>query len=153
MSTEELQEAIRSVVKTDATADTKAANRAIGNKLVLEKVEGNVEAARALVTERATQLGMTPAALAELSEESPSAFAALIDPEASTASSGRIAQLDGKNNVFDSSGPVLEVDGFKTKAWFDAQKKEIGHVKYLNDQSIQMELVRSMNGLGERFNN
>jgi hypothetical protein len=47
----------------------------------------------------------------------------------------------------------MEIEGFKTKAWFDAQKKEIGHVKYINDRNIQQELTRSMNGLRERFNN
>ena len=154
MSQEELQEVIRSIVKDDNTADTKAANRAKGNALVLQKVDGNVEAARALVTERATALGMTPKALAELSEESPEAFAALIDPKTSIASSGSPTQLDGvRTDVLDSNTIPLEEDGFKTKAWFDAKRKEVGHVKYINDQTIQRELTRSMNGLGERFNN
>ena len=154
MSTEELQEAVRSIVETDKTADTKAANRAIGNELVLKRVDGNVEAARALVTERAAALGMSPSKLAELSEESPSAFASLIDPTASAAISGHTASLDGiRTDVLGDTGPVLEVEGFKTKAWFDAKRKEVGHVKYLNDGAVQRELVRSINGLGERFDN
>lgn len=154
MSTEELQEAVRSIVETDKTADTKAANRAIGNELVLKRVDGNVEAARALVTERAAALGMSPSKLAELSEESPSAFASLIDPTASAAISGHTASLDGiRTDVLGDTGPILEVEGFKTKAWFDAKRKEVGHVKYLNDGAVQRELVRSINGLGERFDN
>lgn len=154
MSTEELTEVIRSVVQGDSAADTKATNRQKGNELVLKKVDGNVEAARALVAERATALGMSTQALAELSETSPSAFAALIDPDGSTASSGGLSQLPGvRTDVLDQNAPVLELEGYKTKAWFDAKRKELGHVKYLNDQSIQIELTKSMNGLGERFNN
>ena len=94
------------------------------------------------------------ARLAELSEDSPTAFAALIDPAGGTASSGNPSILPHvKTDALGGDTPVLEVDGFKTKAWFDAKKKEVGHVKYLNDQSIQRELARSVNGLGERFNN
>lgn len=154
MSTEELQETIRSVLQDDNDANTKASNRAKGNALVLEKVGGNVEAARQLVAERAAAVGLTPAKLAELSEDSPTAFAALIDPTGSTASSGSPSILPHVNtNALGNDTPALEKDGFKTKAWFDAKKKEVGHVKYLNDQSIQNELTRSMNGLGALFNN
>jgi hypothetical protein len=154
MSTEDLVKTIKNELAADSEADTKAANRAKGNALVLEKVEGNVEAARALVAERAAAVGMTAAKLAELSETSPIAFAKLIEGDGSTASSGSTTILPGQNtDVLDSGAPVMELDGFKTKAWFDAQKKEKGHVKWLNDRSIQRELARSMNGLGERFNN
>lgn len=154
MSKEDLEEAIRSVVKDDKSAATKATNRAQGNTLVLAKVDGNVEAARLLVAERAAELNMTPKALAELSESSPTAFAKLIDPDGSTASSGSLSQLPGqRTEVLDSSNATMEIDGFKTKAWFSAKKTEVGHVKYINDQTIQRELTRSMNGLGERFNN
>lgn len=154
MSTEELEQVIRSVTKNDELAKTKATNRATGNALVLKKAEGNVEAARSIVAERAEALGMSTVKLAELSETSPEAFAALIDPNDSTASSGSLSQLQGhRTEVLDSNNTVMEIDGFKTKAWFDAKRKEVGHVKYINDQSIQVELTRSINGLGERFNN
>jgi hypothetical protein len=154
MSTEELQEVIKSGVVEVRTAETKASNRAKGNELVLKRVDGNVEAAREFVTERAKELGMTPEALGELSETSPEAFATLIGKDDSTASSGQTSILPGvRTDVLDSQAPVTEVDGFKTKAWFDAKRKEIGHVKFINDGNIQRELTRSMNGLGERFNN
>lgn len=154
LSADELQDIVRSIVTGDREADTKALNRRLGNELVLKRVDGNVEAARAFVAERAAQLGMSPAALAELSETSPSAFAALIDPSESTASSGSLSQLPSVNtDVLSQDTRAMEIDGFKTKAWFDAKKKELGHVKYLHTQSVQRELTRSMNGLGERFSN
>ncbi len=152
--TEELEKLVRNVMTTEEEVATKATNRAKGNSLVLELMEGNVEAARQLVTERAAQLGMTPAALAALSEQSPDAFASLVTPDKSTASSGQTTILPKINtDAFGQNTTPQEVDGFKTKAWFDAKRKEVGHVKYLNSQSIQRELSRSMNGLGERFNN
>lgn len=154
MSTEELEQTIRSVTENDRQAETRASNRAKGNALVLKKAEGNVEAARALVAERAEALGMTTAKLAELSETSPEAFAALLDPSGTIASSGSLSQLPSlRTDVLDASTPVMEIDGYKTKAWFDSQRKEKGHVKYINDSAIQTELSRSINYLGERFNN
>jgi hypothetical protein len=154
MSAEELEEIVRTIVSGDKDADTKALNRRAGNELVLKQVDGNVEAARAFVADRATALGMSPAALAELSETSPTAFAALVVPSESTASSGSLSQLPSINtDALLGETRAMEIDGFKTKAWFDAKKKEVGHVKYINDQSIQVELTRSMNGLGERFSN
>lgn len=154
MSTEELQEVVKTMLQDDKSAETKATNRARGNELVLKKVEGNVEAARQLVAERAAALGMTTASLAALSEESPDAFATLVGLNDTQASSGSPTILPhARTDLLDTTAPTLEVEGFKTKAWFDARKKELGHVKYLNDQSVQRELARSMNGLGERFNN
>ncbi len=154
MSAEELEQTIRSVTKDDRQAETRASNRAKGNALVLKKAEGNVEAARALVAERAEALDMTTAKLAELSETSPEAFAALLDPSGSTASSGSLSQLPGqRTDVLDASDTIMEIDGYKTKAWFDGQRKKMGHVKYINDPTIQKDLARSINNLGERFNN
>lgn len=153
MSNEELQEVIKSVMEGETAANTKAANRAQGNKLVLDKVDGNVEAAKALVAERAGKLGMSPAKLAELSEESPSAFARLMEIDTSTASSGT-AGLDKINTEsLGANQPVLEVDGHKTKSYFDAKRKEMGNRAYLNDSVLQGELQRSSQALGvERFN-
>ena len=153
MSNEELQEVIKSVMDGENVANTKATNRAQGNKLVLDKVDGNVEAAKALVAERAGKLGMSPAKLAELSEESPSAFARLMEIDASTASSGT-ASLDGVNTEsLGADQPVLEIDGHKTKSYFDAKRKEMGNRAYLNDSVLQGELQRSSQALGvERFN-
>lgn len=154
MSSEDLEKTIKDVLTAVTDDDTKASNRAKGNALVLKKTGGNVEAARALVAERAAGLGMSPAKLAELSESSPLAFAKLIDPDSSTASSGSLSQLDGQNtDALENDTVVLELDGFKTKAWFDAKRKELGHRAYINTPAIQRELARSMNGLRERFNN
>lgn len=155
MSQEELEKIVQHAIQNDKSAETKAANRARGNALVLGKVEGNVEAARILVAERAQALGMSTQSLAELSETSPDAFATLIGVNDGTASSsGSLTQLPNNNrDALSPSGPALEIEGYKTKAWFDAKRKEVGPSKYINDQFIQNELVRSMNYLRERFNN
>jgi hypothetical protein len=97
MSTDELEQLVRKVVAGDRGIETKDSNRAKGNELVLKLVDGNVEAAKQLVTERATALGMSPDALRELSEQSPDAFATLISPDKSTASSGDLSILPSVN--------------------------------------------------------
>lgn len=153
MSQEELQEAVKSIYQDEKSADTKAANRARGNALVLGKVDGNVDAAKLLVAERAKTLGMTVEALAGLSENSPDAFAALIDKDSATAQAASPSVLPAhRTDALDAGGPVMEIEGFKTRAWFTAQRKEMGHVKYLNNPAIQAELTKSTGGLGERFN-
>lgn len=153
LSPEELQKVIKTVVEGEKQADTKAANRALGNKLVLGKVDGNVEAAKALVAEQAAKLGIAPAKLAELSEESPQAFAKLFGIDPSTASSQGTAALPGVKTGDLDTGPVLEVEGHKTKSYFDAKRKEMGNAKFLNDTSLQSEMLKAAQALGlERFN-
>jgi hypothetical protein len=153
MSSDDLEQTIRDVITTVTDADTKASNRAKGNALVLSAVDGDADAARALVAERSARLGMSPAKLAELSEQSPDAFAELMQlKDSGPAPSQTTSVLPGqRTDALEQNQAVMEIDGFKTKAWFDAKKKEVGHVKFLNDQSIQRELNRSINGLGSRY--
>ena len=82
-------------------------------------------------------------------------FAQLIKPSGGTHSSGSTSQLPGaRSDALDSANVVMERNGFKTKAWFDAKRKELGRVKYLNDPHIQGELARSIANLPlEEFNN
>lgn len=149
---EDILKLVRKTVAGDRQAETRATNRRKGNELVLQLVEGNVEAAKQLVAERASQLGMSTKSLAELSETSPSAFATLMKGE-STGSSGAPSQLNRVNTqALDKGGKPMEKDGYKTKSWFDAKRKEMGRVKYLASQEIQKELSRSIAGLGSRFN-
>ena len=155
VSNDELAEMVRTVVSDDKVSDTKASNRSQGNALVLKLAEGSVDTARLLVAQRAEALGMTPAALASVSESSPTAFKELMEgakpnPQANGSMQGLPGQM---NTEVQGDTRLLEIDGFKTKAWFDAQKKEMGHVKYVQSPVINKELRNSINGLGERFNN
>lgn len=155
MSNEELATMVKTVMSDEKSAETKATNRSQGNELVLKLAEGSVDTARHLVAQRAEALGMTPAALASVSESSPAAFAELMaGAKSTTQATGSPQALPGQMNtdVYGTSRQ-LEIDGFKTKAWFDGQKKEMGHVKYVQSPIINKELRRSINGLGERFNN
>lgn len=148
---EDLQELIKNVMtgeKAQATAD---ANRSMGNELVLQKVGGNVEAAAALVAERAKSLGLTPSKLAELSEQSPDAFAKVMGLDTNNVAPQGTAGLPNTNTNFQSGGAVMEIDGHKTKAWFDAQRKEMGTRKYLNNNQLQNQLMKASLALGPRF--
>ena len=52
-----------------------------------------------------------------------------------------------------NTGPVLEIEGHKTKSYFDAKRKEMGNAKFLNDIPLQVELQKCSQALGlERFN-
>lgn len=155
MTSEELAQMVKTVMKDEKSAETKAFNRSQGNSLVLKLADGNVDTARLLVAEKAEALGMTPQALATLSESSPSAFAELMSTiKPNPKSDGSTNNLPGKRTEYlDGNTRQLEIDGFKTKAWFDGQKKEMGHVKYIQSPQIQSELRKSISGLGDRFNN
>jgi len=152
MSDEDFQEKVRSIVKGEEADATRTANREKGNALVLQKLDGNVEAAKTYVAERATALGTTPAKLRELSEESPELFAKAMELDTSTAPTGT-AQLPNVNtNNLQPTVPE-EVDGHKTKAYYDRMKKDMGTRKYLDDHKLQNAKMADAIALGERFSN
>ena len=141
-------------MKGEKASDTADANRSKGNELVLQKVDGNVEAATALVAERAKSLGLTPEKLAELSEDSPDAFAKVMGLETNSEPPLKGTVSLPKSNVpFNEEVAIMEIDGHKTSAWFSAQRKEMGTKKYLNNNRLQNQLMRSAQELGDRFYN
>jgi hypothetical protein len=152
LSDEDFQEKVRTIVQGEKDGATRTSNREKGNSLVLQKVDGNIEAAKTYVAERAQALGVTPAKLRELSEDSPELFAKAMELDTSTAPKGT-AQLQNVNT--NNLQPVVaeEVDGHKTKAFYDRQKKDMGIRKYLDDHKLQNELMADAIALGERFNN
>ena len=152
MSDDDLSEKIREIMQGESAKETAKRNRDKGNELVLSKVGGDVEAAKIFVAERAKELGMTPAKLAELSEISPDAFAKLIDAKSSTSSSGTV-KLQGSNpRAMDNHVNTETIDGHHTKAYYDRVRKEVGTMKYLQDRKLQLQYLRDAMALGERFN-
>jgi len=150
VSDADLSKRIKEIMRGETEAETAAKNRSIANQTVLDKVNGDVEAAKVYLAERAKQLHMSVKELRELGEKSPEAFTKLIDGDTSTVSKG-ITELEGHA---DNSGsdPVKEIDGHKTKAWYDAYKKEVGPAKYWNDVKIQGQYAKDAMALKERFN-
>jgi len=151
MSEDDLVTKVRDIMRGESAQATAKQNRDKGNELVLQKVGGDINAAKTYVAERAKQLGMSPAKLAELSEVSPSAFAKLIDTDTSTATKGTTAIPSSNSSNFNQNSPQLEIDGYKTKAWFDNQRKELGVSKYLNNHKLQNDYLKSAMALGDRF--
>jgi hypothetical protein len=151
MSTEELQELIKSVIAGETATSTKDANRAKGNALVLDKAKGDPEVAKALVAERARAVGMSTQAMRELSEHSPDAFAKLMEIDSTQQAPGTGA-LDSVNTDLLNSGAVMEVDGHKTRSYFEAKRKEMGNLKYIHDAGLQAEMQRASQALGAKFN-
>jgi len=151
LSEEDFQERVRTIVQGDSDASTKAANREQGNLLVLQKMKGNSDAAKSFIAERAAELGTTPAKLAELSETSPKAFAKLMDVTPSAVPDKGTSLLPNNADNFNNNAAALEIEGTHTKAYFDAKKKEMGVVKYVNNTALQLDYMRSATKLGERF--
>jgi len=152
MSEEDLEVRIREIMQGVSAEETKKLNRDKGNELVLQKVGGDVEAAKMYVAERAKQLGMSPSKLAELSEISPDAFAKLIETGPSTGSSGTVPLQGSNPRAMENHTEVESVDGHHTKAYYDRLRKEMGTVKFLQDRRLQKSYLDDAMALQERFN-
>lgn len=150
MSTEELVEQIKSVIKGENATSTREANRDTGNKLVLDKANGDVDVAKVLVAERASKLGLSTDILASLSEESPDAFAKLMEIDI-TSTQPTIQGLDSVNMQHSGDGATMEVDGHKTKSYFEVKRREMGNLKYLHDKGLQAEIQEASQALGSRY--
>lgn len=151
VSEDDLSKKIKEIMQGVSAEATAKQNRELGNKLVLAKAEGNVEAAKALLADRAKELGMSKDSLRELSESSPSAFAKLMEIDPSTVSSG-VSKLKNEQGGGEVTGQRMEIDGHHTKAYYDQLKKEIGPAKFWNDHRIQGKYTQDAMALGERFN-
>ena len=149
---EELQEKIKAIMLGEETSRTRELNRDKGNTLVLAKVNGNAEAAKTFIAEKAKELGITPSDLTNLSETSPIAFAKVIGVDQSTSQQGT-ANLKGVNTQFESGAARLEIDGHKTKAWYDQQKSTLGVARYIGNNKLQLQYLKDAQALGERFSN
>lgn len=148
---EDLSKRIKDIMQGETEAATASQNRAAANKAVLDMLKGDVEAAKVYVAGKAKALGITPEGLATLSESSPSAFIKLMEVDPSTVSQG-ITPLPNVDTGGGDLGPAKEVEGHKTKAYYDALKAEIGPGKYWNDPKIQGQYAKDAMFLKERFN-
>jgi hypothetical protein len=95
---------------------------------------------------------MIPETLWSLSEETPTGFANLIGEGIQKQSSGASASdLPHANADGFTSDTVSEVDGHKTKSWYDDQRRSMGGRKFINDKSIQLGMLRAREALGDKF--
>lgn len=149
---DKLQEMVTSILDGRHEKQTRLANYQQANQAVLDKFNGDVEAARAYTAERAKQLGITTEKLKALGEESPSAFKQLMEVSHRTGSQS-VAGIDGAKKDGPSHSYRQEVvDGHHTKAYYDKLKAELGPAKYWNDTKIQGQYVVDAVALGDRFN-
>ena len=153
ISEEDLRKTVGEIMEGRLAEQTKAENRARANKAVLDRVQGDVEAAKSYIAEKAKELNISVDNLQTLSEESPSAFLKLIEA-APTSGSQSVSGLHStvNNARLDSSVPQMEVDGHRTKAYYTKLKAELGPAKYWNDVSIHKQYMKDATALGDRFN-
>ena len=154
ISDEDFQEKVRAIVEGDSSKATSQANLDKANALVLQKFDGNVEAAQAHVAARAEALGTSVKKLQELSGDSPALFAKAMEIEPSTApasTTGLPGKLETGNLPTDTK--VMEIEGHKTKAFYDEKRKEMGTRKFLDNHKLQNQMMADGLALRERFNN
>jgi len=152
ISEDDLSNMVKSIMDGEHESQTKALNRKQANQAVLDKVNGDVEAARTYVAERAKQLNISVEKLQTLSEESPTAFQTLMEVNQSTGTQS-ISAISGVQVGSVQSHQETVIDGHKTKAYYDNLKKEMGSSLYWNDSKIQGQYYKDAVALGDRFNN
>ena len=146
---ESLQQKITQMIEEREAERTRRANRSEAEKLVQSKTDSDP---REFVENKAKSLGLSPDQLWRLSEDSPLGFANLVGLGSSKPQTGSANSLPHQSGSLDlSAGPVLELDGHKTKAFFDAQRRELGNKKFLNDRKMQLQMIRSREALGDKF--
>jgi len=149
VSDDDLSKKIEEIIGSKNAEQTREANFKQANQAVLDKVNGDVEAAKSYVAERAKQLGTSVERLKSLGEESPAAFRELMKLDPSTGSPG-VASIAGVQPPQDTP---TAIEGHHTKAYYDQLKKEIGPGKYWTDTKIQAQYLKDATALGDRFNN
>ena len=149
-----LVDLVKKTLQGENAADKAARNRKEANSLVLQKVNGDAEAAKAYVAERAKSLGLSPERLGELSEESPSAFAALVGLTPQAVPSKGIGDLKADTNPQAlKPDSIAMIDGHHTQAHYTALRKEMGVAKFLGQKSIQIQMLKDAQALGmDKFN-
>ena len=153
ISEDRLSKMVREIMDGEYEAQTRAENRARANKAVLDKVQGDVEAARSYIAEKAKELNMNVEQLTSLSESSPSAFLKLIDSKPNTGTPSASGIPNAVNTgALEGHAKQEVIDGHHTKAYYDRLKKDLGPAKYWNDTKIQGQYMRDAAALGDRFN-
>jgi hypothetical protein len=149
VSEQQLKEMVAQIMDGRTEAQTRASNYQAANQSVLDKFNGDVEAARTYMAERGKQLGMNTEQLKTLGETSPSAFKQLMEVQPST---GSPAVTSLPNEVNRNQGNTDVIDGHHTKAYYDRLKAELGPAKYWNDPQVQADYFKDAMALGDRFN-
>ena len=152
-SDEDFQEKVRSIMQGEEAKRTRNANLEQGRSLVLEQVNGDVEAAKTYLAEKAKSLGLTTQQLTDLSASSPKAFAELIGTKQSGAQANATSLPNFNSEALGHGQGRMEINGHHTKAWFDQQRKTMGNAKFLSNNKLQNDMMKARLALGERFNN
>jgi len=150
---EDLQKKLNTLLAEREAEQTRSTNRANAKKLVSDKLNSSdEEMISTYVKDKAQSLGMSEDQLWKLSDESPSGFATLTGlssgPRPTPGSPG---SLPGRNTDAPLDAASMEIEGHKTKKWFDAQRREMGNKKFINDSKMQAAQIKSLEKLGERY--
>lgn len=105
--------------------------------------------ASAVITLRASELGVTKEYLTEMAAQSPQAFYATVgfSPKGSSGNQTLSSRVQGQT----VSGGNMSKAGLRNKAYYDDLKKTMGAWKFSTDSNLQKQMWRDMQELGDRF--
>jgi hypothetical protein len=130
-------------------AKSVAANRKFVNSKLSEMYG---EKAVEVVRQRASELGLTDKAVFQLAESSPKAFLKLVSSNVESAGTVNRSGAAGRGTVNSQAlfagnpGGDVRNDGYYSKL-----KTEMGSVKFATDTSIQVQMHKDMERLGDSF--
>ena len=152
LSEEHFQELVTKIVEKREAEKTKAARREESLNPVRQKVNGDQEAVDLFIAEKAKELGMPKESLLSLAETSPKAFTSLVLGASSTPPQGSTSGLPGRKNTGAlNPSTEMEINGHKTKAWYDKQRAEMGTSRFLGDIRLQNQILKDRTALGDKF--
>jgi hypothetical protein len=138
---------VRNVTKEEREAATREANRAKVNAAILETAGGDAAKARALVAQRAKELGLTTEYFRNLSETSPQAALALIN---ASTKSGTSTSIKPDVNTEAVRQPLRDSDP-KPNSYYMELRRKMGTAKFYADYNLVRRMYADADKLGDAF--
>lgn len=149
LSQEDIVNLVRGEVSQREEARDKLSNRIRANNELLKHFGNDDSKARAFVTMRANELGVTVKGLGTMAETAPQVFLELMGvgkPRITPQHSGGLPLDRGRNP--DNRGE--EGDGVvRNYSYYKKLRKELGHKYY--EPNVQQALIRDRKALGDKF--
>jgi hypothetical protein len=150
VSLEDISRLVRATNAAEKAAEQAKENRMTVNRKLLEIAGGNAEAAKTLLANRTSELGLSAEQVRDMSERSPAALLELLSPGTKTqsgppASSTRstvnsAALMNGTNN-----------SGERKLSWYTQKRREMGIDAFYNDMALQAQYQADLKKHGKGF--
>lgn len=151
ITTEEILKVVDSRVQEREQEQARAANRAKSNALILNKFNGDSDAALKFVKKRAEELRVPSDQLKAMAEQSPDAFAQLLGLNQQRETRQDTGGSPVKGGNVNSEAFALPNSGERNQAYYNKLRKEMGFSKFHANHALQKQLYADMDRLGDKF--